>query len=316
MDKVKKAIKCISCLEILESPVLLPCSHSICFKHVRDVSNESIKCEICEVDHRIPSKIGFPKNQALEEIIEANIDSLYFGKSHIEALENCNQLESVLKSVDRLESDPYEYSREEFHELRNRVYLKSEQLKMNVDQKKDELLNFLTEFEVKCGNILPCIKKQNRRKKFNKLSRKSFNNFNRVREQAKSDLKSWLNDLDGVKIDEAKWEEILRKCKITISDLKFAMKSSKNGLLMEEDQFYKSKVELFENINIDSDKSKSKNVSSVEYDDNEYYYRSYYDEEQDDDDNDGCCSDCYNNYDDYDDYNDYCGYNSNYGSDY
>ena len=54
MDKVKKAIKCVNCLEVLKSPVLLPCSHSICDKHVTDSDKETIKCGLCKVDHLIP----------------------------------------------------------------------------------------------------------------------------------------------------------------------------------------------------------------------------------------------------------------------
>jgi hypothetical protein len=81
MDKVKKAIKCVNCLEVLKSPVLLPCSHSICDKHLTDGDKETIKCGLCKVDHLIPeNEIGFPKNQALEDVIASNIDSFNFGK--------------------------------------------------------------------------------------------------------------------------------------------------------------------------------------------------------------------------------------------
>ena len=237
MEKVKKAIKCAECNEILESPVLLPCSHSICNKHIKDCSKVSIKCGICGVDHQIPPKTGFPKNQALEEIIGAKIGSLDFGKNYSQAKEQCDQLESLLESIDRLESDPTSYARKEIQELRNRVNSKSEQLKLAIEKKTQELLDLLKEAEKNCTGI-------------KKEKGKSNSNIDALRKKAQSDLESWRNELNEMKFDLSRWSEITMKIKNTMRELERAMKCYKTDLL-GEDRVYISKVQLFENISFE-----------------------------------------------------------------
>ena len=52
MDRIRNAIKCAICREILESPVFLPCSDPICTKHASNQTNGVIRCEKCGVEHR------------------------------------------------------------------------------------------------------------------------------------------------------------------------------------------------------------------------------------------------------------------------
>ena len=236
MEKLKKAIKCAECNEILESPVLLPCSHSMCNKHIKDCNSVSIKCGICGVDHKIPPKVGFPKNQALEEIIGAKIGSLDFGKNYSHAKEQCDQLESLLNSIDRLESDPTSYAREEIHNLRNRVNLKSEELKLAIEKKTQELLDLLKEAEKNCTGI-------------KKEKGKNNSNIDSLRKKAQSDLETWRNELNEMKFDLSRWSEITTKCKKAMRELEAEIKCYKTDLL-GEDRVYRSKIEDFEYINL------------------------------------------------------------------
>ena len=237
MEKLKKAIKCAECNETFESPVLLPCSHSMCNKHVKDCSNESIKCGICGVDHQIPPKIGFPKNQALEEIIGAKIGSLDFGKNYTQAKEQCDQLESLLNSIDRLESDPTSYAREEIQELRNRVNSKSEQLKLAIEKKTQELLGLLKDTEKNCASI-----------KKEKYKRNNY--FDDIRKKTRSDLELWRNELNEMKFDLSRWSDIAKETKKTMREMEIEMNSYKSYLL-GDDHVNNSKVRLFENISLE-----------------------------------------------------------------
>ena len=78
MDIILNAIKCAICHEILESPVFLPCSDSICKKHISNQTNDVIRCEKCGVEHQIPTN-GFPRNPSLEAIIKSDIGHIDFG---------------------------------------------------------------------------------------------------------------------------------------------------------------------------------------------------------------------------------------------
>ena len=121
MEKARKAISCVECLKRLESPVFLPCSHSICENHVKEVNKTSIKCGECGVEHKIPENAGFPRNHALEDIISTSPD---FDTSNISAaVMLCKVLsysiEDVKSSLDYI-SDPSTRIRQDITELRDR----------------------------------------------------------------------------------------------------------------------------------------------------------------------------------------------------
>lgn len=273
MDLVKKAIKCVNCLEILDSPVILPCSHSICNKHVSDDSKESIKCRECGMEHEIPEKNGFLKNQALEEIINSKIGSLDLGKEHVNAKEHCDKLERLLKRVDLLESDPSSYVREEINELRNRVHLKSEQLKLTIEKKSEKILKLLKEYEDKSFNLLPSFTKIPSYNHFTLGKIHGIHNFDELRERAQSDLESWRNVLNEMKIDENKWSNIVYKSNQIMDELTIAMKPYKTDLILKEEGFYKAKVNNFENLKIQL------NIDEIsEFD----KYNNYYSKSDDD----------------------------------
>ena len=97
MNRIRNAIKCAICREILKSPVILPCSDSICKKHVSKQTNDVIRCEKCGVKHEIPTN-GFHANSALQEIIEAEIANLDLGSVHKKAKKSCESVEKALSA--------------------------------------------------------------------------------------------------------------------------------------------------------------------------------------------------------------------------
>ena len=258
MERVIKALKCVECYEILESPVLLPCSHSICEKHVRADSKDSLKCGECGVDHQIPSKTGFPKNhaleeiisgcgtgcsnnQALEEIISSKLGSLDFGRAHIQIREHCDKLESLLVKIDCLKSDPMVYIYEEFDKLKNRVHIKTEELKLCVDQKAEQVLDMLKEYQAKCEGLLTDNKK---------LTEDRLINVDLFRNSVQSKLSLWQSLLNMVKINDNRWNTIQRENEKIIRNLEFSFNSLKKIILLNSDeyQYYDSKVNNFEMI--------------------------------------------------------------------
>ena len=154
MDKVLKAIKCPECKQLLETPVLLPCHHSICEKHVNEKkSGEKLICSKCGIDHEIPTN-RFPLNEALCDIIEAQISSIDFGCFHKEATESCAKLRQNIKDMENLLNNPGDYTYDEIGQLKNLVHLKSEQLKLKIDEEAEKLLDNLNEYQSLCNNLL------------------------------------------------------------------------------------------------------------------------------------------------------------------
>lgn len=149
MNKIISAIQCVNCREILDSPIILPCSHSICKKHCE----QSIKCFKCGSDHDIP-KDGFPSFKALAKIIATNIDKLDFGNVHKTAKKSCEAFEELLKEIENLLKDPFHLTHERISDLKNTIQLKGEEIKLMVDQKMKEMWETLDDYERQCKDYL------------------------------------------------------------------------------------------------------------------------------------------------------------------
>ena len=146
MDIILNAIKCAICSEILESPVILPCTETICKKHVSNQTNDVIRCEKCGVEHHIPAN-GFLPVPSLEAIIKSDIGHLDFGSVHREAKKSCESVEEALKELQVLLKAPYVFTHEKISELKNSVQLKGEELKLLIDQEMKKLIDRLEEYE-------------------------------------------------------------------------------------------------------------------------------------------------------------------------
>ena len=178
------AIKCAICHEIIDSPVLLPCTDTVCKKHVSNKTNDIIRCEICGVEHRIPSN-GFHANKALKEIIETEIANLDFGSVHKEAKKSCESLEKALKQLEVLLKDPFFYSCQKISELKNSVQLKGEELKLIIDQEMTKLISRLEEYERQSKEYLS-----------SKEFKEESNRFDSEMKIDQSNLDSWLKSLN------------------------------------------------------------------------------------------------------------------------
>ena len=116
MDRIRNAIKCAICRDVLESPVILPCNDPICKRHVSNQTNDLIQCEKCGVKHLIP-KNGFQPLPFLEEIIKSEIAYLDLGSVHKEAKKSCESFEEYLREFESILKDPYVYTHEIISEL-------------------------------------------------------------------------------------------------------------------------------------------------------------------------------------------------------
>ena len=242
MDKVKKAITCFECLQTIESPVVLPCSHSICKYHLKSQKSTFI-CKECGVEHQIPMKTGFPKNQALEYILEAKImtmvDSVIFAEKHVEAQERCDRLENLIKKAKCLSIDPNTNVRETVDGLRNRAHIKCEKLKLIVDEKTEDLLNLLKQYEQECNNQL-------------KKNAKNQKEFQESLNKIETELRLWKSSLNELEFNENKWEAIVKDCSKSMENLNVKMNNFEKSILGVEGgfEFYEYKVEIFENYEI------------------------------------------------------------------
>ena len=73
LSELNDIFKCTFCNSLLESPIILPCSETICEKHLNEmksaqISSKNIKCTLCTNQHQIPAD-GFIKDTRLQKLM-------------------------------------------------------------------------------------------------------------------------------------------------------------------------------------------------------------------------------------------------------
>ena len=153
MEFILNIIKCPICEFTLNSPIILPCGHSICKWHASDNDDKSIKCVKCLDEHSIPSN-GFPQNQTLIDLIDAEIEQLDFGETYKKAKLGCRNLDILHDEIESLIRDPSFFAYQKVNDLKNKVNIKREELKLLIDEETDLLLDKLSKYETECKECL------------------------------------------------------------------------------------------------------------------------------------------------------------------
>ena len=174
MNLLDESIKCKSCDEIISEPVVLYCGHSICKYHVDIAVKENqklMKCDICNKSFDIPIN-GFAPNRALENLMEVDIDELDLGEEYNAAFDKCEYFGDLLDQLNSIKNDPEVKIHTVLSDLRNKVKkiisssvcefchynnfelnkvdLRREELKQEIDKKALEMIEKLNQYEKDC----------------------------------------------------------------------------------------------------------------------------------------------------------------------
>lgn len=197
MDKICNAIKCNICKSIFESPVILPCNHSICKDHTE--TSEEIKCNKCGRNHKVPNH-GFPENESLAEIIAAQVHKINLGKVHEKAKEDTESLYPLIKQVGDILADPSHQMNEEVDHMKNQVHLRREELKLKIDQEAEKIVNKIEEYALKFDTYLGDSK--------NKIISSQLVESKKSVERTLEDCRNRLNEIN---VDDDLWKSISEK---------------------------------------------------------------------------------------------------------
>ena len=208
MDLLGESIKCTTCKEILKLPVSLPCGHSICKRHVNNAGEENmtnqIHCPKCNEFFEIPIN-GFPRNRAVEDLLEKNITKIDLGEEHKSAFDKCSLFADLLERFNKIRNDPNTRINEEISELKNQVDIRREEMKMKIDKESLEMIKKLDEFEKDC--------------KLKADSLKSDSKLNEKFESWKNSLKQWQQSLNSFERNIDNWNRVLNESTSALNDL-------------------------------------------------------------------------------------------------
>lgn len=236
MDKFVNASKCVTCREPLRRPVLLSCGHLICKSHT-EVDDEPITCSDCGRVNK-----GFVFSQAVSDIVE-QLCKLNFGQQHKETAKSCDELKKQLAKNDQILNDPNYIVYERIDALRNKVLLKSEQLKFRIDEITQELLADLDAHKASCNVRL--------RDKNNDYEVLKFN-FKRQTDEEKTNLSEYDRVLNELTVNETRWREIQERCDRMVKLMGERFDEFEKVILCEDFASKSSDVGFFENADIDT----------------------------------------------------------------
>ena len=230
MDK----IRCKYCHNTLEIPVDLPCGTTVCQKHISSI----FVCIGCENNHVIPVS-GFVRNQAIEKLIEAlpRLDFNNVEEEYTKAMQSCQSLDSIINDVDLLRRDPQFYIHEAFGQLKQKIDIKRELLKEEIDREAANLLNEMATHELAC---------QNRASGIVEGEHWSWH----VMDEIRQNLAEWMNVMSVLVKDKVEWRNVQIECENSAQCLNIKSDVLRKELMINKLDHFQVRQREFDNIKI------------------------------------------------------------------
>ena len=227
MDSIRKLLTCKLCDNILNNtPVVLSCCDAtVCSSHLDIFLNDNTiyTCELCNQTHDNPKSKIFVSNKLAEELLKMKLEKLSFGRKHEKSKEECEELKSFLREIQDLINDPKNYIHECVSELKRDIDLRREEIKLEIDEISDEMIDRLELFEKECYEHLSNENIQNRIQKF----KQDIHDI-------EARLAEWTKELNMLVIDVDKWDKIQSTASFLYEQLDSSLDSFKDDLVLQK----------------------------------------------------------------------------------
>jgi len=196
VEKFKKFFDCDLCHQVLVDPISFPCGNNVCKDHLdkllKNVSKEKcfFQCEICQEEHFIP-KSGFKVDKRLQRGLEIQFNTLKLTSIFDECKAVIKTVHEKVAKIEMLEKNSEVYIYDYFEDIKRKVDIRREDLKMKIDKYSDEVIQSI---EGTQANYI-------------KLS-KQANQISTNIEQSKKELQEYVKRFDKFDINDKKFEAI------------------------------------------------------------------------------------------------------------
>jgi cell fate (sporulation/competence/biofilm development) regulator YmcA (YheA/YmcA/DUF963 family) len=241
METLATAIKCTQCKQTLESPVILPCSDSICKKHVKDEARE-FHCLQCDIIHAVPTG-GFLKNKALAILLVENIQKNKFHPQYESAFDSFKNLEKSVDKMKLLHKDPFYLINEAIGELKRVTDLLRDEFKLKIDREADAIIKELNEYEKACKSNLDSADVS-----------KNLENLAANIDEINDKMDKWQKALRNFEPRETEWKVIQEKCAEYKKMFDLELNAYRDDFLMKKLNVYQQKLLSFCTIKLESDR--------------------------------------------------------------
>jgi hypothetical protein len=201
-ESIKRIITCKWCNCIVDEPVFLPCSETVCKKHSIEIGNKT--CKFCDRIHELKELDVFPANKAVQDLLELRIMELNFGPNHKNAYDRVNELNSFINDYNSLNEHPDEHVFEHFSKQRNIIDLAREKLIFEINQTSDRLISEIDSQEKECKA---------------KMSKCNIFSITDDLTKIKADLSKWEKDVRYLVVNDNLWTSISKNCSMHLEAL-------------------------------------------------------------------------------------------------
>lgn len=219
-------VECPICKRTLEEPVLLPCSHTVCKKHERDsttTTRNSLTCPTCRAAHDVPEQGGFLFNAIAKEFVERRFERLYLGVEHKVAVDAFLELKRLLTTTKGIHDNPDVKIHETIGELKNRIDLRREKAKEEIDQEAVGLIDEFEAFEAHLQASLAAVG-----------SAASSHETKMLIESLENKIDVWESELNGWGTkDVKKWKNMHQEIVANYRELRVKCESIRDGLFTD-----------------------------------------------------------------------------------
>lgn len=214
-------IKCDHCKQIYDDPIILPCSTTICSKHLP--ISKIYQCISCNQEHVRPEN-GFPIDKKAIKLIEmktcVKIEQINFGTNNERAKIELNNLEKLINEADPLTRDHLIYINDFFGELKHKIDLTREHYIKLINANHERIMNQVIECENECKS---------------NAENKLLSTLNKSLQQTRNNLNQWKQSLkvpDFTK--DSEWNTIRLAASKENEKTKNLMTKCRNHLLLNK----------------------------------------------------------------------------------
>lgn len=228
--------------------MLLSCGETICEKHVTNGAMRDMLCANCGKTHDNKHTEHFTKVKIIEKILKANLEKLHFGKCYDEAYGSCKHVETQINNIAVILNDTKCYVSDFISDLKNRIELKREELKLKIDNEANRLLRDLVDYENDCLKSL--LKSENTTTPSDGINNDWSSDLDEHLKKLRAELNAWYGQLNAFEINEENWKLVRVNSSKRSKELENELKTLKNNILLNKSREFQHKQLLFNEMEI------------------------------------------------------------------
>lgn len=236
IDQVEDLFDCDLCQQLLIEPISLRCGNTICKRHLdyqlNDKSSDgnSIKCMLCHKKHTVPEE-GFVVNKLIQNALHIKFNTLKLNPVYDECKKEIEASRERVAKIETMKNDPEIYIYEYFEEIKRKVDLRREDLKLKIDDYSNDIIKSINTTQVVCTRLS-----------------KDVNKFSTDIEESKKELDKLIHQFDTIENDEKKFGDIKKNVSGLNQKFSTAIDRYKDSLIRNKEYSFSFKEQTIEDV--------------------------------------------------------------------